>query len=81
MKILNFFCILHGCYYIHIKGRGRGGRDGMVVGSTTICDKVCQSKREISRECNDIIGSANIVTNKRKILRQSGEGEKGRYLP
>jgi hypothetical protein len=29
-------------YFIHIQGRGRCGRDGMVVGSTTICDKVCQ---------------------------------------
>jgi hypothetical protein len=28
--------------FIHIQGRGRHGRDGMVVGSTTICDKVCQ---------------------------------------
>ena len=28
--------------FIHIQGRGRRGRDGMVVGSTTICDKVCQ---------------------------------------
>ena len=27
---------------IHIQGRGRRGRDGMVVGSTTICDQVCQ---------------------------------------
>ena len=27
---------------IHIQGRGHRGRDGMVVGSTTICDKVCQ---------------------------------------
>ena len=28
--------------FIHIQGRGCHGRDGMVVGSTTICDKVCQ---------------------------------------
>ena len=28
--------------FIHIQGRGRRGFDGMVVGSTTICDKVCQ---------------------------------------
>ena len=28
--------------FIHIQGRGRRGRDGMVVGSTTICDKACQ---------------------------------------
>ena len=28
--------------FIHIQGRGRHGRDGMVVGSTIICDKVCQ---------------------------------------
>jgi hypothetical protein len=28
--------------YIHIQERGRRGLDGMVVGSTTICDKVCQ---------------------------------------
>ena len=28
--------------FIHIQGRGRRGRDSMVVGSTTICDKVCQ---------------------------------------
>ena len=27
---------------IHIQGRVRRGRDGVVVGSTTICDKVCQ---------------------------------------
>ena len=27
---------------VHIQERGRRGRDGMVVGSTTICDKVCQ---------------------------------------
>jgi hypothetical protein len=27
--------------YTH-PGEGRRGRDGMVVGSTTICDKVCQ---------------------------------------
>ena len=27
---------------IHIQGRGCCDRDGMVVGSTTICDKVCQ---------------------------------------
>jgi hypothetical protein len=34
-----------------------------------------QSKREISRECNDIIVSERI-TNKRKILRRSAEGER-----
>ena len=28
--------------FILIQGRGCRGRDGMVVGSTTICDKVCQ---------------------------------------
>ena len=28
--------------FIHIQGRGRRGHDGMVVASTTICDKVCQ---------------------------------------
>ena len=28
--------------FIHIQGRGRRNRDGMVVGSTTICDAVCQ---------------------------------------
>jgi hypothetical protein len=28
--------------FIHIQGMGRRGRDGMVVGSTTICDTVCQ---------------------------------------
>jgi hypothetical protein len=28
--------------FIHIQRRGRRGRDGMVVGSTTLCDKVCQ---------------------------------------
>ena len=28
-------------FYTH-PGEGRRGRDGMVVGSTTICDKVCQ---------------------------------------
>jgi hypothetical protein len=28
--------------FIQIQRRGRPGRDGMVVGSTTICDKVCQ---------------------------------------
>jgi hypothetical protein len=28
--------------FIHIHGRGRRGRDGMVEGSTTICDQVCQ---------------------------------------
>jgi hypothetical protein len=28
--------------FIHIQGRGRRGRDGMVVGSTTVCDQVCQ---------------------------------------
>ena len=28
--------------FIHIQGRGRRGRDGMVVGSTTICDQVYQ---------------------------------------
>ena len=33
--------IMFKCF-IHIKWRGRRGRDGMVVGSTTICDKVCQ---------------------------------------
>ena len=27
---------------IHIQRRGRRGRDGMVVGSTRLCDKVCQ---------------------------------------
>ena len=28
--------------FIHIQGRGRHGHDGMVVGSTTIYEKVCQ---------------------------------------
>jgi hypothetical protein len=28
--------------FIHIQRRGRRGRDGMVVGSTRLCDKVCQ---------------------------------------
>jgi hypothetical protein len=28
--------------FMHIQGRGHRGRDGMIVGSTTICDKVCQ---------------------------------------
>jgi hypothetical protein len=28
--------------FVRIQGRGRRGRDGMVVGSTIICDKVCQ---------------------------------------
>jgi hypothetical protein len=31
--------------YTH-PGEGRRGRDGMVVGSTTICDKVCQLKHD-----------------------------------
>jgi hypothetical protein len=31
-----------GLCFIHILGRGHRGRDGIVVGSTTICDKVCQ---------------------------------------
>jgi hypothetical protein len=38
-------------------------------------------KREISRECSDIIGSAKGSQISEKILRRSGEGEKGRYLP
>ena len=35
-----------------------------------------QSKREISQECNDIILNwvSERITNKRKILRRSGEG-------
>ena len=39
-----------------------------------------QSKREISRECNDNWFRERI-TNKRKLLRRSGDGENGRYLP
>jgi hypothetical protein len=33
--------VIRKCF-IHIQGRGRRGRDGMVVESTTICDTVCQ---------------------------------------
>jgi hypothetical protein len=40
-----------------------------------------QWKREISRECNDIIGSAKGSQISEKILRRSEEGVKGRCLP
>ena len=40
-----------------------------------------QSKREISWECNDIIWVSERITNKRKILRRSEEGENDRCLP
>ena len=39
LQIINW--IMFNCF-IHIQRRGHRGRDGMAVGSTTICDKVCQ---------------------------------------
>jgi hypothetical protein len=39
LQIINW--IMFKCF-IHIQGRGHHDRDGMVVGSTTIYDKVCQ---------------------------------------
>jgi hypothetical protein len=40
--IQQYFSCVVAVSFIHIQEKGRRGRDGMVVGSTTICDKVCQ---------------------------------------